>query len=82
MDRIGTLKLAEIAKYFDDDTFIAYTFQRLLHLSEKVLKEKEQIIWIFDLSGKIMQLASKKTYGILERIILGAQKYFPGILYK
>jgi len=40
MDRIGSLKLAEIAKYFDDDTFIAYTFQRLLYLSEKILKEK------------------------------------------
>ena len=82
MDKIGTLKLGEIAKYFDDDALIAYTFQRLLYLSENVLKEKEQVIWILDLSGKIMQLASKKTYAIVEKIILGAQKYFAGMLYK
>lgn len=74
------IKMTELSKYLDDDTIIAYTFQRLLYLSEKVLKEKEQVIWIIDLSGKIMQLASKKTYSILEKIIRGSQKYFPGLL--
>jgi hypothetical protein len=39
--------------------------QRMLCLTENVLKDKEKVIWIFDLSGKIMQLASKKNYNIV-----------------
>ncbi len=37
----------------------------MLYLSENVLQDKEKLIWIFDLSGKIMQLASKKNYNIV-----------------
>lgn len=39
--------------------------QRLLFLSEHILHQKEKVIWIIDLNGKIMQLASKKTYTFL-----------------
>lgn len=29
-----------------------------------------------------MQLASKKSYAIIEKIVINAQKYFPDILHK
>lgn len=43
--------------------------QRMLFLSEKVLKEKEQVVWVVDLSGKIMQLASKRIYALLYKFL-------------
>jgi hypothetical protein len=82
VDRVGPIKLADLSKVVDDEEFIAYVYQRMLHISEHVLKEKEQVIWIIDLAGKIMQLASKRTYKLLEKIIPNLQKYFPGILAK
>jgi hypothetical protein len=72
----------ELGKMIDDDALVGYTFQRLLHINEQVLKEKEAVIWIVDLTGKIMQLASKRVYNSLEKIIVNAQKYFPGLLHK
>lgn len=65
LDRVGIIKNNEISKYLDDDILYAYTMQRLLFLSEHILHQKEKVIWIIDLSGKIMQLASKKTYTFL-----------------
>lgn len=82
LDRIGIIKPNELSKIIDDEALIGYTLQRLIHLSESILKEKEQIIWIIDLSGKIMQLASKKMYNNIEKIIINSQKYFPGLLHK
>lgn len=67
---------------FDDDQLARYTYQRLIHISERVLEEKEQIVWIIDLNGKIMQLASKKILDALQKIIENVQKYFPGMLYR
>lgn len=65
VDRIGNIKLNELGKIIEDEELIAYINQRMLHISEKVLREKEQIIWVIDLTGKIMQLASKRTYAII-----------------
>lgn len=59
-----------------------YTSQRLLRISEEVVGEKEQVIWIIDLSGKIMQLASKKILDFLQKIITNLQTYFPELLYR
>jgi len=39
-------------------------------------------VWIVDLSGKIMQLASKRILDWIEKIIVNAQKYFPNMLAK
>jgi carbon monoxide dehydrogenase subunit G len=47
-----------------------------------MLDEREQIVWIVDLGGKIMQLASKKILDALQKIIANAQKYFPDILHR
>lgn len=65
MDVLGTIKPHEISKIIDDDALIGYIFQRLIYLSDHILHEKEQVIWIIDLSGKIMQLATKKVYNWL-----------------
>ena len=61
---------------------IAFFNQRMLKLSEEVLEEKDQVIWIVDLNGKIMQLASKKILELLSKIIKNLQTYFPDILYR
>jgi hypothetical protein len=39
-------------------------------------------VWIVDLSGKIMQLASKRILDWIEKIINNSQKYFPDLLAK
>lgn len=80
VDRIGNIKVHELSKVFEDDELVHYTSQRLLHLSEEVLGEREQLVWIIDLNGKIMQLASKKLLDSLQKIIATAQKYFPELL--
>lgn len=54
----------------------------MLELSENKLEEGDQIIWIVDLKGKIMQLASKKVIDIVTRIAVNVQKFFPEILYR
>lgn len=82
VDRVGCVKINEVNKILDEDSLVGYFNQRLLHISERVLNEKEQVIWVFDLQGKIMQLASKKTLSLLEKIIENVQKYFPEILSK
>ncbi len=61
---------------------MCYFNQRMLELSERHLSEKDQVIWIVDLSGKIMQLASKKMIDTLHKIIDNLQNYFPDILYR
>lgn len=82
LDRVGMIKNNEISKYLEDDILLGYTMQRLVFLSEHVLQQKEKVIWIIDLAGKIMQLASKKTYVLLDKIVAYSQKYFPGLLHK
>jgi hypothetical protein len=67
---------------FEDDQLAQYTYQRLIKISEHVVDEREQIVWIFDLNGKIMQLASKKILDSLHKIIDTVQKYFPALLYR
>jgi hypothetical protein len=81
VDRVGNIKMQELAKVFEEDELAAYLSQRLISLSER-LEEKEQLVWIVDLSGKIMQLASKKILDALSKIILNLQRYFPNILHK
>lgn len=66
----------------DDDQFVGYTFQRLLHISENVLQDGQKVIWVIDLSGKILQLACKKTYNIVDRVVKHVQNYFPGMLHR
>lgn len=80
VDRIGNIKVHELSKVFEDDELVHYTSQRLLHLSEQVLAEREQLVWIIDLNGKIMQLASKRLLDSLQKIIAVAHKHFPGLL--
>lgn len=82
IDRVGSIKLSELHKIVTDEQFVGYINQRMLHLSQSVLKEKEQVIWIIDLAGPILQLASKKVYLIIEKITINLQKYFPHILHK
>ena len=65
LDRVGIIKSNEISKYIEEEMLLPYTMQRLLFLSEQVLHQKESVIWIIDLAGKIMQLASKKVYVLL-----------------
>ena len=67
---------------FDDEEMIAFFNQRMLQLSEGVLEEKDQVIWIIDLNGKIMQLASKKILDLLGKIVKNLQTFFPDILYR
>ena len=66
----------------DEEQIFGYIMQRLLYLAEHALKDKERVVWVIDLSGKIMQLASKKNNNIVEKIVKNAQKYFPGLLHK
>jgi len=61
---------------------VAYTNQRLIHLAEEVLGEGEQVVWIFDLNGKLMQLASKKILEAVKVAIDNAVKYFPLMLHR
>lgn len=82
VDRVGGIKVTELWKVVDDEEFVGYLYQRMLYISECVLKEKEQVVWVIDLAGKIMQLASKRTYGLLEKVVPMLQRYFPGMLAK
>lgn len=41
IDKVGSIKLSELHKIVADDQFVGYINQRMLHLSEHVLKEKE-----------------------------------------
>ena len=66
----------------DEDTFVTYCSERMLNLTEEIMREKERLVWVFDLSGKIMQLASKKVYGILARVIRNVTDHFPRVLEK
>ena len=59
-----------------------YFNQRMLGIVEQVLEERDQIIWIIDLSGKIMQLASKKILEALDKIIANLNHFFPDVLYR
>ena len=54
----------------------------MLGIVEQVLEERDQIIWIIDLSGKIMQLASKKILEALDKIISNLNHFFPDVLYR
>lgn len=47
-----------------------------------MLEEREQVVWIVDLSGKIMQLASKRILDSVYKIVANLQKYFPDMLAK
>lgn len=82
LDRVGLLKMVEVNKILDDEAFYAYMCQRMLSISEKILKEKEKVIWIIDLSGKIMQLASKRVYSLIDKFIPMLEKFFPEMLCK
>jgi hypothetical protein len=82
VDRVGHIRVHELSKVLEDDQLVHYTSQRLLRISEHVIEEREQIIWIIDLNGKIMQLASKKILDCLQKIIATVQKYFPELLYR
>lgn len=82
VDRIGNIKIVDLFRVLEDDELVHYTSQRLLRISEEVVGEKEQVIWIIDLSGKIMQLASKKILDFLQKIIANLQTYFPELLYR
>jgi hypothetical protein len=79
---VGNLRVQDISKLFEEDQLEAFFNQRLLHLSEEILGEKDQVIWIVDLEGKIMQLASKKILDALAKIISNLQTYFPELLYR
>ena len=82
VDRVGHLKVQGLVKIIDYDEMINYTYQRLLVLAEELLAKDEQVIWVIDLAGKIMQLASKKILDALTSIITTAQHYFPLLLHK
>lgn len=82
VDRIGNVKVQDLNKLFEEDELVSYVNQRMIDLSENHLDEKDQIIWIIDLNGKIMQLASKKVIEQLIKIIQNLQTYFPDILYR
>jgi hypothetical protein len=62
---IGAIKPHELSKIIDDDALIGYIFQRLIYLNDYLLHSKNKVIWILDLSGKIMQLATQKVYSWL-----------------
>lgn len=40
VDRIGNIKLNELGKVIEDDEIVAYLNQRMLNLSEHVLRQK------------------------------------------
>lgn len=54
----------------------------MIELSETKLEERDQVVWIVDLGGRIMQLASKKILDQISKIIDNLQKYFPEMLYR
>jgi|LakMenE01Jun11ns_1017448.scaffolds.fasta_scaffold9609631_1 hypothetical protein len=82
VDRIGNIKIHDLSKVLEDEDLVGYMNQRLIYLSEKIVAEKEQIVWIIDLNGKIMQLASKKILESLQKIIVNLQRFFPELLYR
>jgi hypothetical protein len=82
VDRIGNIKLQSLVKVMDHEDLVNYTYQRLIELAEEVLGVSEQVIWVIDLEGKIMQLASKKILDALAVIIANAEKFFPLMLHK
>jgi hypothetical protein len=43
--------------------------QRLCQLAEEYLGDRQQVVWIVDLNGKILHLASKKNMELLQTII-------------
>ena len=73
----GHFKVQGLVKIIDYDELVNYTDQRLLFLAEELLAKDEQVIWVIDIGGKIMQLASKKILDALTSIITTAQHYFP-----
>ncbi len=81
VDRVGNIKMQGLNKVLSEDEMVGYMNQRLIYLAEKVLREDEQVVLIVDLSGKIMQLASKKILDALERVISNASKFFPLMLH-
>ena len=82
VDRVGNLRVQDLGRVFEDDELVGYTMQRLLELSEEILEEQEQVIWIVDLGGKIMQLAGKRNLEWVSRIVTLAQRFFPLMLYR
>lgn len=82
VDRIGCVKINEVNKILDEEGLVGYFNQRMLQISEKVLEEKEKVVWVIDLQGKIMQLASRKVLNTLTKVLDNLQKYFPEILHK
>jgi hypothetical protein len=54
----------------------------MIELSETKLEERDQVVWIVDLGGKIMQLASKKILDLIIKIVDNLQKYFPEMIYR
>ena len=54
----------------------------MCHLAEEVTGDKQQVVWIVDLNGKIMQLASKKNMEVLNNVVENAVKYFPHMLHR
>lgn len=54
----------------------------MIEMSETRLEERDQVVWIVDLGGKIMQLASKKIIDLITKIIDNMQLYFPEMLYR
>ena len=82
VDRVGCIKMQGLQKVLDEVELVAYMNQRLLQLSERVLGEQDQLVWVVDLGGKIMQLASKKMLEALHQLISNATTFFPNMLYK
>ena len=82
VDRIGNIKLQNLSKVLDEDELVAYFNQRMCHLAEEVIGDKQQVVWIVDLNGKIMQLASKKNMEVLNNVVDNAVKYFPQMLHR
>lgn len=82
VDRVGHLKLQSLLKIIEYDEIANYTYQRLIALAEEELGQEEQIVWVIDLAGKIMQLGSKKVIDVLTAIITTANKYFPLLLHR
>ncbi len=39
VDRVGAVKMNEVSKILDEDQIVGYFNQRLLNISEKILKE-------------------------------------------
>ena len=82
VDRLGNIKIQHLSKVLDEDELVFYLNQRLCQIAEEYLGERQQVVWVIDLNGKIMQLASKKNMELLQTVIENAAKYFPGMLYR